>query len=63
MPKADETRVYCDRCPIVRYCWDDEDPQEGQTGENCVLAKLHQGEMRVHIRETCYVTDSPASGD
>jgi hypothetical protein len=55
MSNNDE-RVYCERCPIVEICWGkNNEPTLPQDGNDCVLAKLFNGELKVLIKTTSYV--------
>lgn len=50
-------RVYCERCPIVNVCYgNNNEPTEPHYADDCILAKLYYGELKVSINVTGYVT-------
>jgi len=53
--------VYCQNCPIVNVCWGSDSnirelKNKTNYEDNCVLAKLYNGELKVEIKSTGYVT-------
>ena len=48
-------RVYCERCPIIDVCWGKNNETRRTTENDCVLAKLYNGELKVFIKTTGYV--------
>jgi len=48
--------VYCQNCPIVNVCWGKNHELTRQTENDCVLAKLYNGELKVEIKTTGYVS-------
>jgi len=52
------TPVYCERCPIVLVCWGETNSAVNRSADakDCVLAKLYNGDLKVKVDTTFYVT-------
>jgi hypothetical protein len=44
-------KVYCSKCPIVDVCWGEDNTtvNKESKSDDCVLAKLYNGELKVHV--------------